>query len=255
MTGRWATAGSGRKRWRLTTRATRPPRPIWSSMPVARGDAALRRAALRAARLECYVCMERRWPAVSVTCQSCVVPVRDAADPEVALCVVLHEGPVFAAGDVIWDTATSGAKQQSPLRRIEPARADRTCCGRWNPLHHPSPPGGRGQGEGDVAGTPTLRASNPRDLALLAEDPRAATRGLGATTCAQEIPTLPPTLLRGRGSEESSRVLSVPSVAAVVRQGIGWAARRGCQHAAQRGSKLSGPPIRLPLTIGVSRCV
>lgn len=53
--------------------------------------------------ITCYVCMEREMACGTGTCQSCVVPVRDAVDPEgwrYALCC--SEGPVFDARQVIW---------------------------------------------------------------------------------------------------------------------------------------------------------
>ncbi len=68
--------------------------------------------------VECYVCMERAMACGIGTCQSCVVPVGDPADPEgwrYALCCT--EGPVFAAGDVLWD---------DPQRQ---QRTPPTCCG------------------------------------------------------------------------------------------------------------------------------
>lgn len=63
--------------------------------------------------LECYVCMERAMACGIGTCQSCVVPVRDPADPEgwrYVLCCT--EGPVFAAGDVIWDDPQRPERKQ-----------------------------------------------------------------------------------------------------------------------------------------------
>ena len=52
----------------------------------------------------CYVCLERAMACGIGTCQSCVVPVKDVSDPEgwrYALCC--SEGPVFEAGEVLWD--------------------------------------------------------------------------------------------------------------------------------------------------------
>lgn len=55
----------------------------------------------------CYVCLERAMACGIGTCQSCVVPVKDASDPEgwrYALCC--SEGPVFEAVEVLWDGPT-----------------------------------------------------------------------------------------------------------------------------------------------------
>ncbi len=54
--------------------------------------------------IECYVCMERAMACGTGTCQSCVVPLRDSADPEgwqYRLCC--RDGPVFDARDILWD--------------------------------------------------------------------------------------------------------------------------------------------------------
>ncbi len=56
--------------------------------------------------IECYVCMERAMACGTGMCQSCVVPVIDRTDASgwvYRLCCT--DGPVFAAADVIWDTA------------------------------------------------------------------------------------------------------------------------------------------------------
>lgn len=53
--------------------------------------------------VECYVCMERNMACGLGTCQSCVVPIHDVADPDAwryALCCT--EGPVFEASKVMW---------------------------------------------------------------------------------------------------------------------------------------------------------
>jgi len=53
--------------------------------------------------IECYACMERSMACGIGTCQSCVVPVHDAADPEgwtYRLCCT--QGPVFDAKEIIW---------------------------------------------------------------------------------------------------------------------------------------------------------
>ena len=60
--------------------------------------------------IECHVCMERAMACGIGTCQSCVVPLRDADDPEgwrYQLCCT--DGPVFAAEDVIWDPVGKGS--------------------------------------------------------------------------------------------------------------------------------------------------
>jgi dihydroorotate dehydrogenase electron transfer subunit len=52
----------------------------------------------------CYACMERSMACGIGTCQSCVLPVADASDPEgwqYALCC--SQGPVFDATRVIWE--------------------------------------------------------------------------------------------------------------------------------------------------------
>ena len=64
--------------------------------------------------IECHVCMERAMACGVGTCQSCVVPLRDADDPEgwrYRLCCT--DGPVFEAKDVIWDpVGKDGARKQ-----------------------------------------------------------------------------------------------------------------------------------------------
>ncbi len=55
-------------------------------------------------RMACFACMEQSMACGTGTCQSCVLPVRDASDPagwRYALCCT--EGPVFNALDVEWD--------------------------------------------------------------------------------------------------------------------------------------------------------
>lgn len=55
-------------------------------------------------QLPCYACTERAMACGIGTCQSCVVPVREPADPEgwkYALCCT--EGPVFDATEILWD--------------------------------------------------------------------------------------------------------------------------------------------------------
>ncbi|MCC7293412.1 MAG: dihydroorotate dehydrogenase electron transfer subunit [Phycisphaerales bacterium] len=54
--------------------------------------------------IECHVCMERSMACGMGTCQSCVLPVRDASDPagwRYSLCCT--EGPVYEAGQLLWD--------------------------------------------------------------------------------------------------------------------------------------------------------
>lgn len=54
--------------------------------------------------IECYACMERSMACGTGTCQSCVVPVGDASQPDgwrYRLCCT--DGPVFPAADVEWD--------------------------------------------------------------------------------------------------------------------------------------------------------
>jgi len=58
-----------------------------------------------ARRIECYVCVERNMACGTGMCQSCVVPVRDTADPEgwsYRLCCT--DGPIFEARDILWET-------------------------------------------------------------------------------------------------------------------------------------------------------
>ena len=58
----------------------------------------------RAHAVPCFVCAERAMACGIGTCQSCVVPVKDAAAPDgwrYALCC--SEGPVFDAARVLWD--------------------------------------------------------------------------------------------------------------------------------------------------------
>ena len=53
--------------------------------------------------IKCFVCMERSMACGTGLCQSCVVPVRDQADPDgwsYRLCCT--DGPVFDAADVVW---------------------------------------------------------------------------------------------------------------------------------------------------------
>jgi len=55
--------------------------------------------------IRCWVCLERAMACGIGTCQSCAVPVRDAADPagwRYALCCT--HGPVFDAAEVLWET-------------------------------------------------------------------------------------------------------------------------------------------------------
>jgi len=52
----------------------------------------------------CQVCMERMMACGMGTCQSCVVPIRDAADPQgwrYRLCCT--DGPVFDSREVVWE--------------------------------------------------------------------------------------------------------------------------------------------------------
>lgn len=54
--------------------------------------------------IECHVCMERSMACGMGTCQSCVLPVRDASDLagwRYSLCCT--EGPVYEAGQLLWD--------------------------------------------------------------------------------------------------------------------------------------------------------
>ena len=55
-------------------------------------------------KIECQVCLERMMACGMGTCQSCVVAVRDARQADgwrYQLCCT--DGPVFDAGDVVWD--------------------------------------------------------------------------------------------------------------------------------------------------------
>ncbi len=55
--------------------------------------------------IECYVCVERAMACGTGTCQSCVVPIRNDADPQgwqYQLCCA--EGPVFDAQTIVWET-------------------------------------------------------------------------------------------------------------------------------------------------------
>lgn len=56
-----------------------------------------------ARNIECYACMERSMACGTGLCQSCVVPVNDATDPEgwrYRLCC--REGPVFNTAEILW---------------------------------------------------------------------------------------------------------------------------------------------------------
>ncbi len=67
--------------------------------------------------MPCQVCMERMMACGMGTCQSCVVPVRDATDPEgwrYRLCCT--DGPVFDSRQVIWDPS-SGPAEGGQCRR------------------------------------------------------------------------------------------------------------------------------------------
>jgi len=58
-----------------------------------------------ARRIECYVCVERNMACGTGMCQSCVVPVRDTADPagwSYRLCCT--DGPIFEARNILWET-------------------------------------------------------------------------------------------------------------------------------------------------------
>jgi dihydroorotate dehydrogenase electron transfer subunit len=53
--------------------------------------------------IRCYICMERSMACGTGLCQSCVVPVRDKADPDgwsYRLCCT--DGPVFDAAEIVW---------------------------------------------------------------------------------------------------------------------------------------------------------
>jgi dihydroorotate dehydrogenase electron transfer subunit len=57
--------------------------------------------------IECYLCVERNMACGTGMCQSCVVPVRDAADPagwSYRLCCT--GGPIFAADQILWEPPT-----------------------------------------------------------------------------------------------------------------------------------------------------
>jgi len=57
-----------------------------------------------ARRIECYVCVERNMACGTGMCQSCVVPVRDTADPagwSYRLCCT--DGPIFEARNILWE--------------------------------------------------------------------------------------------------------------------------------------------------------
>ncbi len=63
--------------------------------------------------IECYVCMERAMACGMGTCQSCVVPVKDADATDgwrYELCCT--QGPVFDASRVIWSENPGGGVQQ-----------------------------------------------------------------------------------------------------------------------------------------------
>lgn len=58
--------------------------------------------------IECHVCMERSMACGMGTCQSCVLPVRDASDPagwRYSLCCT--EGPVYEADRLLWDVPSA----------------------------------------------------------------------------------------------------------------------------------------------------
>ena len=58
-----------------------------------------------ARKIECYVCVERNMACGTGMCQSCVVPVRDTADPagwSYRLCCT--DGPIFEARNILWET-------------------------------------------------------------------------------------------------------------------------------------------------------
>ena len=58
-----------------------------------------------ARQIECYVCVERNMACGTGMCQSCVVPVRDTADPagwSYRLCCT--DGPIFEACNILWET-------------------------------------------------------------------------------------------------------------------------------------------------------
>ena len=58
-----------------------------------------------ARHIECHVCVERNMACGTGMCQSCVVPVRDTADPagwSYRLCCT--DGPIFEARNILWET-------------------------------------------------------------------------------------------------------------------------------------------------------
>ena len=58
-----------------------------------------------ARKIECHVCVERNMACGTGMCQSCVVPVRDTADPQgwsYRLCCT--DGPIFEARNILWET-------------------------------------------------------------------------------------------------------------------------------------------------------
>jgi dihydroorotate dehydrogenase electron transfer subunit len=59
--------------------------------------------------IECHVCMERAMACGTGLCQSCVVPIADASEPDgwrYRLCC--KDGPVFAAETIVWEPAAAG---------------------------------------------------------------------------------------------------------------------------------------------------
>jgi dihydroorotate dehydrogenase electron transfer subunit len=62
-----------------------------------------------ARNIECHVCMERAMACGTGLCQSCVVPIADASEPDgwrYRLCC--KDGPVFAAETIVWEPAAVG---------------------------------------------------------------------------------------------------------------------------------------------------
>lgn len=85
----------------------RHPETVRSAVVYTCGPDRMMRAVARVCadrKLPCQVCLERMMACGMGTCQSCVVKVRDSAAPDhwrYRLCCT--DGPVFDAGDVIWD--------------------------------------------------------------------------------------------------------------------------------------------------------
>ena len=56
-----------------------------------------------AAGIECYLSLERHMACGMGTCQSCIVKIRDDSEQGWSFKLCCTDGPVFDAGDVIWE--------------------------------------------------------------------------------------------------------------------------------------------------------